>query len=598
MKISRKISIEIYITICVIFSLATIAVVFGELINRQDLSQLSLWFIDFKVQFFLNVSLIFFLILILSTILNSVGFGGIIGGGIYIIISSINYYKDFLKGEYLSPQDFKLFKESLTIIREFDLEINSIIIYCILIYISLCLLLINLKFEIKNRNIFLMLIMSSVFFIIHSIYLDDNMLGNMGVEKNIFFDRENYTENGLALTLVMKIQDMIIEKPDLYSSKEVQRIYNKYYTNSRNHNNIPNIKPNIVMIMNEAFFDITEINNLEITEDPLANFHKYQNENIQGDIISSVFGGLTAQTEYEILTGNSVDFIGADNVAYMNYVHTDADSIVKVLKNEGYETLAIHPYSKSFYKRDIDYNKLGFEKFVSQEEMVVDSENAKYISDMDTYKHFIDEYERRDSKKPVFTQIVTMQNHAPYESNLEKRYVTNENITKDSLSQVEGYIDNIKKSDDALKYLIEYFRNINDPTMIIFYGDHAPVLGDFYTEVSFGKKEIDRYKLHKVPLLIWKNYETERRDLGIVDTSYISSLILDMIGIDDYPYYEIVEEMMLEIKALNSNFIIDKDNQYVSIGDITNEQRNMMDNLWILQYDRIFGENYLERNFG
>ena len=598
MKISRKISIEIYITICVIFSLATIAVVFGGLINRQDLSQLSLWFIDFKVQFFLNVSLIFFLILILSTILNSVGFGGIIGGGIYIIISSINYYKDFLKGEYLSPQDFKLFKESLTIIREFDLEINSIIIYCILIYISLCLLLINLKFEIKNRNIFLMLIMSSVFFIIHSIYLDDNMLGNMGVEKNIFFDRENYTENGLALTLVMKIQDMIIEKPDLYSSKEVQRIYNKYYTNSRNHNNIPNIKPNIVMIMNEAFFDITEINNLEITEDPLANFHKYQNENIQGDIISSVFGGLTAQTEYEILTGNSVDFIGADNVAYMNYVHTDADSIVKVLKNEGYETLAIHPYSKSFYKRDIVYNKLGFEKFVSQEEMVVDSENAKYISDMDTYKHFIDEYERRDSKKPVFTQIVTMQNHAPYESNLEKRYVTNENITKDSLSQVEGYIDNIKKSDDALKYLIEYFRNINDPTMIIFYGDHAPVLGDFYTEVSFGKKEIDRYKLHKVPLLIWKNYETERRDLGIVDTSYISSLILDMIGIDDYPYYEIVEEMMLEIKALNSNFIIDKDNQYVSIGDITNEQRNMMDNLWILQYDRIFGENYLERNFG
>lgn len=323
----------------------------------------------------------------------------------------------------------------------------------------------------------------------------------------------------------------------------------------------------------------------------------YQNDYGKSNIITPVFGGLTPQTEYETLTGNSVEFLGSGNIAYINYVKKNQFSLVKLFSDRDYNSFAIHPYLRDFYRRDLVYEKLGFDKFISQEEFIRTDDISRYISDMDTYSKLIDEYEK--SKKPIFAHIVTMQNHAPYDSyNKSSNSSIKNNIQPESLNQVEGYMRMLKETDIALEYLINYFEKKDEPTIIVFYGDHPPVLGDFYLDMGITTTESmnknETLELYKTPLLIWNNFDLKYDSYEYLDASYLSATLLDMIGVNDLTYYQIIENIMSKIRAFNQNFIVDNNNTYIPKNEINDEQKLILDELWLLQYDRIFGKNYLD----
>lgn len=596
MKLLKEHKRDTLLIIGVIFSLSAIIVILGDIINRNDLNEVSIWIIDFRVQFILNI-IIIMAMSIISIIFRNIGVGGLITGGIYLSLCIANYYKSIFKGEFLSIYDIKLIGEGLNIIKGYDIVIEPHILLCVIIFLSINILALKLKFKITVKNtIIVFLVATSISLVfVNTVYFNRDVLNKLEVKNDILFDKENYIENGLALTLVTKINETRINKPKDYSAENVYKIADKYYKKQADNF----IKPNVIMVMNEAFFDITDVKGISFNEDPLMNFHKYQSENIRANMVSPVFAGFTAQTEYETLTGNSVDLVGASNIAYINYVKNNMDSLGRIFSEQGYQTLAIHPYLRDFYKRDTVYNKLNFSKFISEEEIERNDSIGRYISDRDTYVKLIEEFEKKQNGQPIFSHIVTMQNHAPYNSSSNQEFYPSEFISQRSMEQVSGYINGLKESDKALKYLIDYFENIEEPTIIVFYGDHAPFLEDFYIESNTTTQSkfdtMQALELYTVPLLIWSNYSIEERDYNYLDTSYLSSIILDLIGLNSYTYYQIQEEMMKELRAYNTNFLIDKNNRYVMTENMKIEQKDLLNELWILQYDRVFGENYLKR---
>lgn len=165
-------------------------------------------------------------------------------------------------------------------------------------------------------------------------------------------------------------------------------------------------KPNIIMVMSEAYYDITEVKNLKLSKDPLENFHSYQKEFIGGNIITSVATGSTAQTEFEVLTGYSVNFTGENNIAYLNLIKNKTRAIPAMMKEEGYNTLAIHPYYKNFYSRDVVYPLLGIDEYISSDSF----NNSKttmngFVTDMEVMDKIIREYELKNKTTDPFLHM-------------------------------------------------------------------------------------------------------------------------------------------------------------------------------------------------
>lgn len=571
-------------------------VLLGEFIIRKEILDLQIWLLDNKLAFYLNVLIIAVTLLLSVSITKSMGIGTLITGVVYITLCVVNFYKYILKGEFLTLYDFVLVKEGLAIVKEFNIKLEIHIVQAMILFTIIVIISWQIKFKYKTKDRYIFFLVCLIFMcgVMKGIYFNKSTLKNLGVEQDIFFNRTNYIDNGFALTLVTKLKDISVKKPKNYSRKAVLDIVEKYYTEKE----IKTIKPNIIMIMDEALFDITKISGLKLSGDPLERFHKYQQQFSKGSVIVPVFGGLTAQTEYEVLTGNSVEFIGSDNIAYINYVKPGMNSLVDTLNKTGYTTLAIHPYIRDFYKRDKVYEYLKFDKYISMESIEKTDENTRYISDKDTFKKIIYEMETRKTNEPVFMHVVTMQNHAPYIVKNNEIKVLNQELSADALEQVSGYVEGLKKFDQALEYLIDYFSNAEEPTLIIVYGDHAPLLGSFYTEIEYTTQEkIDRMlesNLYTVPLMIWNNYGAPQKNYENIDATYLGAVLLDIIGVNTNKYFKVLQQIMPLLKAYNYKFILDANNNYILNEEIKKDNLTILDELRLLQYDRIFGKKYIE----
>ncbi len=142
-----------------------------------------------------------------------------------------------------------------------------------------------------------------------------------------------------------EVVDLIIEKPEGYSEDTVKNLLMPYKVDNPNNHFA---KPNIIMIMSESLFDLTNLPGISYSENPLAYFQNYGENYVSGSIATEVYGGRTCQTEYEVLTGHSVYFTDPQNIAYMKLVNEHTPSIPKLLKEEGYKTFAVHGYEKAF----------------------------------------------------------------------------------------------------------------------------------------------------------------------------------------------------------------------------------------------------------
>lgn len=341
--------------------------------------------------------------------------------------------------------------------------------------------------------------------------------------------------NGMAVTFTMNLAYAVVKQPKGYSTGEAEEILKEYETDQSTD---AGELPNIIVIMDEAFSDLSVLGDTGTDEDYMPFMHrmqKGQENTITGYAQVSVCGGNTANSEFEFLTGNTMTFLPAGSIPYQQYIKKETPSIASYLKSLGYDTYAQHPYRADGWERDKVYPLLGFENLSFLSDYIPRSYVRKYVSDASDMQHIIRTYEQKEAGKPVFIFNVTMQNHGGYTDKYPD--FTNEIHSSYKSSALDQYLSLIRLSDQALEELVEYFDGQKEKTVIVFFGDHqpnntvaAPVFRAAGKDISGMSKE-EQKKRYQVPYLIWANYEIEDAVKQDTSLNYLAAEVFTAAGV-------------------------------------------------------------------
>lgn len=310
-------------------------------------------------------------------------------------------------------------------------------------------------------------------------------------DMQIFWHNSEIATHGYALCFYKEIKELSLKPPSSYSKKEVEEFLDEYSSDKVGNT------PDVIVIMNEAWGNFSYLDESYLNADYMPYIHEevQKGEFRSGKVYVSVFGGNTANTEWEFLTGNSMIFC-PNAVPYNQYVIGNIDSVVSHLKENGYTTTAIHPFFASGYSRNQVYQYMGFDEFVSlldfddrydesafatyiSDEEIANSPEGFYIrnkiSDEALFQKTIDVYEEKKVDGPVFIFDVTMQNHGAYEYGGYEGEISvdfGEDIPgQENFSQ---YLSLVRESDRAFEKLIDYYKTVDRDVIILMFGDHQP----------------------------------------------------------------------------------------------------------------------------
>ena len=354
-------------------------------------------------------------------------------------------------------------------------------------------------------------------------------------------------QNGFLLNFTTAIRYSFVSEPDGYDADKVAQTARSY--RSQSVTDAGELPENLIFIMNESFSDLTAaFPNLELSEDPLAFYHSLTENTVKGTMISPVTGGGTANVEFEYLTGDSLAFLPSSTVAYQLYLYDGCPSLVSQAKDLGYHTIAFHPYLSSGWNRTSVYPWLGFDEVHFQEDVQDPQYIRNYVSDLSDYEQLFRWTE--ESAGPTMIFNVTMQNHSGYSqgwNNLSGDVTVTGGAKPSSITT--QYFSLMKESDQAIQALVEHYSQVDEKTLIVFFGDHQPPLGNTFFETLYGKKLDERdpeevQQAYETPFFIWANYDIPEQDDLRISSNYLGVLAAEVAGLPLTGYQQLLSRLM------------------------------------------------------
>lgn len=354
-------------------------------------------------------------------------------------------------------------------------------------------------------------------------------------------------QNGFLLNFTTAIRYSFVSEPDGYDADKVAQTARSY--RSQSVTDAGELPENLIFIMNESFADLTAaFPNLELSEDPLAFYHSLTENTVKGTMISPVTGGGTANVEFEYLTGDSLAFLPSSTVAYQLYLYDGCPSLVSQAKDLGYHTIAFHPYLSSGWNRTSVYPWLGFDEVHFQEDVQDPQYIRNYVSDLSDYEQLFRWTEENDGPTMIFN--VTMQNHSGYSqgwNNLSGDVTVTGGAKPSSITT--QYFSLMKESDQAIQALVEHYSQVEEKTLIVFFGDHQPPLGNTFFETLYGKKLDERdpeevQQAYETPFFIWANYDIPEQDDLRISSNYLGVLAAEVAGLPLTGYQQLLSRLM------------------------------------------------------
>lgn len=540
------------------------------------------------VLFELNMALLLFLFGKLKTALRCQTI-------LFMIIGLANYYVLEFRSAPIMPWDILSIGTAASVANNFKYTLSKETVFVLIGFVILILLESKVTLELKKDwriRVGGVLASFALLWGFTAMLHQDSTVARFKLYDKLFTPTVMSKRDGTAVAFLMELKYIVVEKPDGYNKEDAAALLASYDTNdteSATHT------PNIIVIMNEAFSDLSVLGDFETNEDYMPFLHSLMQEGtpntISGHLNVSVLGGNTANTEFEFLTGNTMAFLPQGSVAYQQYVKSNDYSIATYLKSKGYDTIAMHPYNASGWDRDKVYPLLGFDTFYSLKDWVNPVKIRKYVSDQSCYDKIIELYEQKDANTPFFLFNVTMQNHSSYSEEYDNFHP---DITVEGTSSkiLPNYLSLIKLSDQALCNLIEYFSKADEDTVIVFFGDHqpsnsvaAPVWklngrsGDSLTE----EEEARRYK---VPFIIWANYDIEAASNVETSANYLGSHVLRAAGLPLYDYRNYLSQLEEQCPVLTAIRAENAQGISTPVKDVKSTLQDYM----ILQYYNIFSQ--------
>lgn len=542
---------------------------------------------------FLNFLFIYFLITFFYSFVGKIKFGLVVTTLLTGIVGIINHFITAFRGTPLVPWDLFSLNVALTVLPTFKFTVTKQAVIGFILFVITLIILAKVKLQSfangKVKKLYRVSACVSIVIFVICFYLT-NLISWFDLNEN-WDPKEEYHNNGLVASLFKQSRNLIIQDPEGYDVESLTKLAETIEVPiTKNEENQE--MPNIIVIMNESFADLTVVGDFKTNTEYLSYFNSLKENTIKGNLHVSIFGATTPNSEWEVLTSNSMAFVPKRTVPYQQYVLRKSYSLASIFKELDYSTTAIHCYYPQGYNRNLAYPRLGFDKFYSMYELKDLTYIREYPDDISTYKNIIDIYENKGDKK-MFNFTLTMQNHGSYtDENFENTVIAEDG----EYPKLNQYLSLIKIADESLKELLTYFEEQEEHTIIVMFGDHQPYVEDeFYNEMLSQKYEDITSKeavenKYITPFMIWANYDIKEEDYSNVtdiSTNYLASLILDVANIQKTPYLHFLDELREEIPIITGNGYMDKTGIYHDFSE-ENEYTKLIEEYHYLQFNNMF----------
>lgn len=557
-----------------------------ELMSRGQWGESLEWSLRAIPELLLNIIVVLGLLLLATAATGKVHLSFWLVSTVCLVFGTVSGIKLAILGVPFLPWDLLLTNETKDMAPYVAGFLNFTVVSGLVLFITINVLLLYklpwfaLTVNWKHRSI--MGIAS--LFLLASIYTDEYIsIKKLANVQNLAWDQaENVRANGFLLSTVMNLKFLFLNKPDGYDGESIRTVMSSILPA------VPvagEIKPNIIIVLSESFWDATQVKGISFSRDPLPFYHELIQTYSSGTLLSPQFGGGTANVEFEVLTGNTMRFLPQGSIPYNQYVNKDIDSLGSILTRQGYMATAISPFHSWFYNSKKVYENFGFAKYIPLEFFKPDYEGP-YLADREVANQIIES--STTSEGPDFIFANTMQNHYHYyPGKFKENTIEVTGVTGESKGLLETYAQGLLGVDDMLKRLVTYYEKLDEPTILVFFGDHQPSLGqDYkaYKDIGYLKENDPDFleKMYRVPVLVWNNYLPKEKTVLNMSPSFLGAYILNLSQRTGNYFTDYLYQLSQYLP------VIPPENHYA-------EMKISKDNLKVyekLQYDILFGDQH------
>ncbi|MGL4624120.1 MAG: LTA synthase family protein [Culicoidibacterales bacterium] len=479
-----------------------------------------------------------------------------------VVLSIVNYYKILMNSKPLTVWDFGLIDELMKIQGDMTFTIAGHVVLAVIVVLAALITISKKMWKQKPPKVLwykriAQAIGTSIVLValVGGVYLKPAIFEMIGFDDTPYNQVTFYENNGFMNSLIYGINDKLA-LTNVEVTPEAQKVIdaqNQFIAELPE----PSQRPNIILLLNESFMDVTKIPNIKFNEDPLPTYRALTAETVTGNFVSSQFGGGTSNVEYDVLTGHTSFDLPKGMVPYTQLIHQPIQSLPQLLASYGYQNTSIHSYTGWFWNRESVHKNLGFEQLLDETTFVDPTMVGPYISDQDFMDKIIETFETNkaaDPTRPQFIFGISMQNHAPYGGEDKSigdespiAITESEGLDAESVEVLEDYAQSTYLSDLALKNLLAYFEAQDEPTIVVQFGDHLPSMGTLLAEAGYlnnPDETVFEQTLSKytTPVVFWDNYDrlsqSETKDLGYIGGNYLAPTLLEAANLPLSPYFQ------------------------------------------------------------
>lgn len=510
---------------------------------------------------------------------------------------------------YLNPDNMTMMGTATGSIGKWIIDI--IIKALVMLIIGILFMVLDRKQQVIIEKKIQRIIFSISGVILISIFVVLTLKTNNNILKNVYKTNsaelstynsayEIYNEYGFWQGLYVNSLYANDNAPEGYDKKETFNLL-KDYESYDSQNNWG--KANVVFILSEAFSDLGNIDEIKFDKSLTSNIDSYADDENKAvlDLLVSVYGGVSVNTEFEILTGASFSFWRPGFIAYTQYYNKAngklAPNLIKEFNNNGYETIYLTPWGDTSYKSKFVYDSFGTDKTIYGKDLTGENKGP-YYSDKSLMEDIYNELKDTSNGHYKFIMAATGQNHFPYNGEIYDEYdieVVETSYNEEDSQILKNYAQGVYDADKELNNLYEMIKDLDVPTIIVFYGDHLPYTlnsngVDPYTSSSYfntTNDSLNYLRKYTTKAVILSNYDISIDNLDYINASYLGAYVLNQMDLEISNYFKFVDSARTVIPVFNRSVIYQNEHTY----DYTNASEeiiNMINNYKYVQYGSFY----------
>lgn len=472
-----------------------------EIFSRLSIIKGISYLFTHPVQFLCN-TLIILAVLSITLLVRRRAFALVVISALWITCGIVNMFMLTSRVTPFNASDLKLIDSAITIMNKYFSSFMMVAIIAAVVVVVAIIVVIFIKgpktkYKIKYvRNAIVVAAIVVSMFSLINISIDTKFMSTEFTNLTTA-----YNEYGFVYCFMNSLVNTGVKKPSDYSDDKINQIIKKIQSNQTDDNKAEVKTPNVIFLQLESFFDINDVNDIQLSQNPIPNFTKLAQDYSSGYLNVFNVGYGTCNTEFEIMTGMNLDDFGPGEFPYKTILkETTCESIAYDLKANGYATHAIHNNTATFYGRNNVFKNLGYDTFQSIEYMnVKDFTPMNWAKDSCLTGEIMDALKSTPKQDYIYT--ISVQGHGSYptEKIIENPAVTVSGVDNEGRrNAIEYYVNEIHEMDNFIQDLINTLSEYKEDTVLVMYGDHLPGLGFADSELKNGSQYQTKY-------VIWNN---------------------------------------------------------------------------------------------